>query len=127
MFFIKGPYPSIQVSLELPSPNWSDSVALTSTLQVLRTMNGGSYTYVHSRDGRKRLQWDFTVSRHKALELRAFLKVYYRFKLQVVDHNNEVWIGYMMNNPFESAGSGKAMGFPGDETMDVTLEFEEAE
>lgn len=127
MFFIRAPYPSIQITLELPSPDWSDSVALTSTLQVLRSMNGAKYTYVHERNGRKKLQWDFRIARHKALELRAFLKTYYRFRVQIIDHNDDSWIGYLINNPFESAGSGSAGGFPGGETMDITLEFEEKE
>jgi hypothetical protein len=127
MFFIRAPYPAAQVTVELPSPQWSDSVALASTLQVLRSMNGVQYTYVHERNGRKKLQWDFTIARNKALELRAFLKVYYRFQVQVVDHNDATWVGYLANNPFESAGSGRAVDFPGGETMDITLEFEEAE
>lgn len=127
MFFIRAPYPSMQVTLELPSPNWSNSVALTSTMQVLHAMNGAQFTYVHDRDGRKRFQWDFTIARHKALELRAFLKVYYRFQVQIIDHGVDTWVGYLINNPFESAGSGAAGGFPGDETMDITLEFEERE
>lgn len=127
MFFIRAPYPSIQVTMELPSPHWSDSVALASTLQMLRAMNGTQYTYVHARNGRKKFQWDFTLSRNKALELRAFLKVYYRFQVQVIDHSDATWVGYLINNPFESAGSGRAVDFPGGETMDITLEFEEVE
>ena len=127
MFFIQAPHPALQVTLELPSPNWSDSVALVSSLQVLRAMNGASYTYVHERGGRKRLQWDFTIARNKALELRAFLKVYYRSKVQIVDHNDDTWLGYLTNNPFESSGSGRAVNFPGGETMDIALEFEEEE
>jgi len=125
MFYIRAPYPSLQITVEMPSPNWSDSVALTSTMQVLRAMNGAQYTYVHGRDGRKRFQWDFRLARNKALELRAFLKVYQRMPLQITDHNDDVWVGYLMNNPFEMAGSGRAVGFPGGETMDITLEFEE--
>lgn len=127
MFFIQAPYPATQVTMTLPSPRWSDSVALTSTLQVLRAMNGAQSTYVHGRSGRKKFQWDFTLARNKALEMRAFLKVYYRFQVQITDHNDETWIGYLINNPFESAGSGRAVDFPGGETMDITLEFEERE
>ena len=125
MFFIRAPYPSMNVMVELPSPNWSDSVALTASLQVLHAMNGVQYTYVRERGGRKRLQWDFTIARHKALELRAFLKVYYHIQMEIIDHSEAHWIGYLTNNPFESAGSGRAVDFPGGETMDITLEFEE--
>jgi hypothetical protein len=127
MFLLQAPYPSIQSSVVLPSPKWGDSVGLVSTLQILRTMNGTRYTYVHSKDGRKTLQWDFTISRHKAFELRAFITAYHSYKIVVTDHNDDKWYGYLINNPFEYAGSVKAVNFPGEETMDITLEFEEAE
>lgn len=125
MFFIRAPYPSMHVTVELPSPNWSDSVALTSSLQLLHAMNGVQYTYVRDRGGRKKLQWDFILSRHKALELRAFLKVYYSTQMEIIDHSEAHWVGYLTNNPFESAGSGAAVAFPGGETVDITLGFEE--
>ncbi|MHA1935876.1 MAG: hypothetical protein ACW97A_11385 [Candidatus Thorarchaeota archaeon] len=127
MFTLRAPYPTLQMTLVLPSPEFSDSVGLTSTMQISRAMDGTSYTYVKSRSGRKRLQWDFTIARDKALELRAFLNVYYRTKIQVLDHNDDTWIGYLVNNPFESTGGGKAVNFPGGEVMDLTLEFEEVE
>ena len=127
MFLIRAPYPAPQVTLIMPSPNWGDSVNVTATLQIIHAMDGTRYTYVRDRDGRKKLQWDFQITRHKALELRAFIRVYYSLKVQIIDHNSDTWVGYLINNPFEYTGSGKAEGFPGDETMDITLEFEEAE
>jgi len=127
MFMLRGPYPAMQSTVILPSPNWGDSSGIASTLQVLRAMDGTRYTYIHSKDGRKVFQWDFTIARNKALELRAFINAYYRTKVQVIDHNDDIWIGYLINNPFEHAGSGRAVDFPGGETMDITLEFEEAE
>lgn len=127
MFLIRAPYPAPQYTIMLPSPNWGDSVNVASTFQVLTAMDGTRFTYVHDRDGRKKLQWDFTIARNKALELRAFIKSYYNLQVQVIDHNSDVWIGYLINNPFEHTGSGKAEGFPGGETMDITLEFEETE
>ncbi|KPK53357.1 MAG: hypothetical protein AMS22_07535 [Thiotrichales bacterium SG8_50] len=127
MFTLRAPYPSLQVTLVLPSPKFSDSVGLTSTMQISRAMDGTSYTYVKSRGGRKRLQWDFTVARNKALELRVFINAYYRLPIQVIDHDSNIWIGYLVNNPFESTGSGRAVRFPGGEVMDLTLEFEERE
>jgi hypothetical protein len=127
MFFLRAPYPAIQSSVALPSPEWGDSVGLTSSLQILRAMDGTRYTYVHEKDGRKRLQWDFTIARHKALELRAFIRSYYRSQIQAIDHNEDTWVGYLINNPFEHAADERAVGFPGGETMTITLEFEEAE
>jgi len=127
MFKIDAPHPGYQTTTTLPSPNWGDSVQLTATLNSIRTMNGTLYTYKKPKKGRKRLQWDFTLARNKALELKAFLKVYYRCAMRVTDHNNSIWIGYLQNNPFEFIGEARAYGFPGGETMTITLEFEEKE
>jgi hypothetical protein len=127
MFQIDAPYPNPHVTVILPSPKWGDSCELTSTVSSMYTMSGKMYTYVKSRDARKRLRWDFEIARDKALELRAFLNIYFRLSVRIIDHNNEIWIGYFQNNPFEFSGSARAVNFPGGETMVITLEFEEAE
>jgi len=126
MFRIEAPYPASQITVIMPSPNWGDSRTLTSTMSTVRTMNGKLYTYVKHRKARKKLIWDFEIARHKALELRAFFNVYFRVKVKIIDHNGTQWIGYFMNNPFELTGSAGAANFPGNETMTVTIEFEEA-
>lgn len=126
MFIIKGPYPRVKTTTVLPSPLWGDSSALASTVQTMRTMDGTLYTYVKDRAGRKRLRWDFELSRHKAIELREFINSYVGSKLQVIDHVNVSWFGYLKNNPFEFTGAGRAGDWwPGGETMTVLLEFEE--
>ena len=127
MFKLEAPFPGYQTTLVLPSPVWGDRVEIAATVSTIRSMNGTSYTYVKQREGRKRLHFDFKIARHKALELRAFIKVYYATPLRLTDHNGIQWIAYLQNNPFESAGDSKAEPFPGGETMTVTLEFEERE
>jgi len=124
-FFLRAPYPGISSTTVLPSPSWGDSKALTATIVSMRSMNGTLYTYVKSRNGRKRFRWDFDIARNKALELREFINSYQSKIIQITDHNNDVWIGYLKNNPFEFAATGKAAGWPGNETMSITLEFEE--
>lgn len=126
MFILSAPYPGPQVTLLMPSPNWGDSIAPTSSVQTMRMMDGTRYTYATSRDGRKRRQWDFRISRAKALELQAFYKVYHRIKVSVKDHDNEIYIGYFSINPLEFTGSGRAVGWPDGETMDVSIELEES-
>lgn len=125
MFTLRAPYPSIQVTTLLPSPTFGDSRALTATVSSMRAMDGTLYTNVKTRSGRKRFQWDFEISRHKAIELRAFINSYYGHCIQATDHNGESWVGYLKNNPFEFVGGGRAAGWPGDETMSITIEFEE--
>jgi hypothetical protein len=89
-------------------------------------MNGTAYTYVKSRNGKKKFQWQFEIARNKALELQAFLKAYHGKLIQVTDHDGDIWIGYFRSNPFEFTGAGRAGdGWPGGETMVIQLEFEE--
>ena len=125
MFVIRGPYPTLQTTTLLPSPQFSDQEALRSTVKVVRSMNGTRYTYVTSREGLHKLKWDFRVARHKALELREFIDAYYAGLVQITDHNGDIWVGYLKNNPFEFVGQSRANGWPGDELWTVTLEFEE--
>lgn len=122
---MSAPYPGIQTAIILPSPRWGDSTKLTATLQLSYGMDGTPYTYVKSRGGRKKYQWDFRLARHKALELRAFIAAYHASTLRIIDHRDRIYTGVLVVNPFEYTGSGRARGFPGGETMDITLELEE--
>ena len=122
---MKAPYPGVRTTTLLPSPRWGDSKALTATVMSMRAVDGTVYTYVKSRANRKRFQWDFEIARNKALELREFINSYQGKLIQVIDHDGDTWIGYLRNNPFEFMGEGRAVGWPGDETMTVQLEFEE--
>ena len=125
-FIMRAPYPGVQTTTMLPSPQWGDSKSIVSTVQTMRTMDGTLYTYVKSKDGRKAFNWEFQISRNKALELRAFINAYNSEVIQVIDHDGDEWIGYLRSNPFEFAGAGRAGdGWPGGETMTIILEFEE--
>lgn len=127
MFMLEAPYPGYQTTVLLPNPNWGNSVAVASSMTTIRAMDGTLYTYVKQREGRKRFQFDFEISRSKALELRAFIQAYYRTAMRFRDPNDIKWVAYLQNNPFEFAGDSKADPFPGGETMTITLEFEERE
>lgn len=125
-FFLKAPYPNLSTTTVLPSPKWGDSKALTATITSMRAIDGTLYTYVKTRDGRKRFQWSFEISRNKAFELRAFIDSYHGKIIQINNHNNDTYLGYLRNNPFEFTGSGRAgNSWPGNETMTILLEFEE--
>jgi hypothetical protein len=124
-FLMRGPYPGPETTVLMPSPRWSDSEGLTATLVTMRGIDGTLYTYVKSRNGRKKYQWEFELSRNKALELRGFINSYQGSLLEVTDHDGDIRYGYLRNNPFEFTGAGRAYGWPGGETMTVTLEFEE--
>jgi hypothetical protein len=125
MFILRGPYPSVQTTTLLPSPAFGDSNALKASVSMVRSMNGKLYTYVTSRDEKKKLNWTFRLSRNKALELREFINSYYAGLVQATDHNDVTWVGYLKNNPFEFTGDSRAAGWPGEELMTAVIEFEE--
>lgn len=125
MFMMRAPYPAMQTTTLLPSPEWGDSKANTGTVQTMRAVDGTLYTYVKSRNSRMRYRWEFEISRHKALELRAFINSYFNKKMKVTDHDGDTYIGFLKNNPFEFVGAGRAgEWWPGGETMTILLEFE---
>lgn len=84
-------------------------------------------TYVKTKDGRRHLFWEFILSRPRALELRAFLRVYFAEHIRITDHNDRVWHGHFMNNPFElttrSAAKPDGSTTRG-ESMSIRIEFE---
>ncbi len=127
MFRIEAPYPSVQTTIILPSPHWGDSATPTASLKTLRTMGGNLFTYISTRNKRKKCNWGFTISRNKGLELKAFYNSYNGSKVRITDHENAVWIGFIQVNPFELTGIERAANYPGKEVMDITLDFEESD
>jgi hypothetical protein len=125
MFIIRAPYPGFQTTTLLPSPTFSDQKGLRASVTTARAMDGTLYTHVKTREGLHKFKWDFKLSRDKASELRECLDTYFDKLIEVTDHNDVRWTGYLKNNPFEFSGHSRAEGFPGNELYVVTLEFEE--
>jgi len=126
MFKLEAPYPSVQTTIILPSPQWSDSIALTSSLKTMRAMDGSMYTYINKRNERKILHWTFLMSVDKMWELKAFIYAYFKNQIKIIDEQNNVRIGYLQNNPYEFLGAGRAKSIPGGEITEIALDFEEA-
>jgi len=125
MFKLEAPYPGYQTTTILPSPDWNNNSNNAGLVQVLRTMNGLAQTYKKNKQDRRKLQWSFLLSRHKSIELKSFVQVYYGSIIRVTDSYDNIYCVYLLNNPFELSSGERAGSFPGDETQRVTLEFEE--
>lgn len=124
-FTIQGPHPAIAVTSVLPNPQLGDSVAPTGSLDFKRSMNGVKYAYVISRDRRKKLIWNFTLSHYKALELQAYFDVYGAEKALVTDHFGKIYLGNFTSNPFEFEAVNRSVSSPGSNTQhQIQLEFE---
>ena len=127
MFELAAPYPALQTKSLLPNPTLSDQKALTASISAYRSYSGATYTYIKRGDGRKRFSWTFRLSRPKGAELEEFYYSYFGSKIQVTDHNGNKWLGYFINNPFESDTPARAAPSRGDfngEFQTVLIEFE---
>lgn len=98
---LAAPYPGIQTITLLPEPEFSDSEALTIEISTKRTITGNLYTYVKTKNQRRKLLFRFRLDRMKGLELRAFIQSYYQSDILITDHNDVSWIGKFTSNPFE--------------------------
>ena len=131
MFILQAPHPTLVATTLLPNPEFGDSERLTDEVLMKRAMDGTLYTYVKTKNSRRNLQWTFRLTRNKALELRAFVQAYYAAKIRVTDHNERVWVGHFINNPFEfdtpSRAAPAIAPMPRGETQEITIEFEGVE
>ena len=104
----------------LPNPQFSDSEALTSEVSSKQTMDGTRHTYVKTKNARRKLIFQLNLNRMKALELREFIRSYYRSEIRLTDHLNVSWLGYFTSNPFDFESVL-------DERQVIQLEFEGCE
>jgi len=100
MVILQAPYPLLQTVTILPHPKFSDSEALTAEVMEYRSMIGTLYTYVKTKNNRRKLLMEFSLNRMKGLELRAFIRAYYYSKIRLTDHLDRVWVGNFTDNPF---------------------------
>jgi hypothetical protein len=130
MFTFQAPYPALQTTSLFPNPDFGDSEGLAVSLSIKRAMDGTLYTYI-KRKGRHALSWTFTLTRNKALELRAFIESYFASQIQVTDHTGRIWVGHFIRKPFEFRGERRAAPaidpMPRGEDYSITIEFEGVE
>jgi len=119
-----APLPTPTTMTILPNPEFGDGETPKHSATFYQAMDGTLYSYVKSND-RSELTYTFTLARPKALELRAFIRSYYRAKIRLVNHKNETWEGYLTGDPFEFK-SGSLRSLPGgyDPDQSITLTFE---
>lgn len=124
-FIIQAPYPLMQSTLLLPSPEEGNQKNLASTVQTMRSMNGKLYTFVKSKRGRKVHQWDFVGTKDKGREAVQFINLYAGNLVRITDHNGDNHLGYVTINPLELMGRGRAEGYPSGEVYSWTISIEE--
>jgi hypothetical protein len=123
---LAAPYPGTQCISYLPNPEFGDSEGQVSFIEIKRSINSTRYTYVRAKDGRKRLQMRFTMTRMKALELRAFIYAYHSTRMSLTDHLGNLWVGYITTNPNELENVSAIFGTvgTGQTRASIQIEFE---
>lgn len=119
---IAAPYPHLNVSCILPNAKFQDSRAANQNVNVQRTMTGVMYSYVKDT-GATTLRLPFVLSRMKALELKEFIRVYYRAKWRIVLHDDTRWLAHLLSDPFSTTTDARAEGWPGGEAVNVVLQL----
>lgn len=117
-----APYPTLKVTVVMPNAQFEDGRAPESSVDVKRSMVGDTFTYVKTSD-RQQLRLRYTLTKMKALELQAFIRIYYRAEWRIGLHDNTTWIGSLAVNPFDGRTTQRAGGQPGGEAVEVVLLF----
>ena len=98
--FLQAPHPLIQTTTRLPNPNMEDTRNHEVVLTYGEAMDGTLYSYIH-KSGNERLSYDFVLTREKSLELIAFIEVYAGYHMRLINHLDEVWYVWLINDPSE--------------------------
>ena len=130
-FQMSAPYPAIQTTIVLKNPEVGDAESILDSVTVSRAVDGTLYSYIKTKNGRRKLKWDFTLSRNKCIELEDFLYSYFASQIYVVDMNGRKWIGNFTSNPFDFTGKERAgpalQGWPTGENYSFSVEFQASE
>jgi len=118
---LQAPYDFIQTTLVLPNPLFQDTENLISNINLRRSMNGQTYTYVKSSNN-KVLKYTFSLPRMKGVALEEFCRSYNSIPIKLTNWKGEVWNVQIMTNPMDFVETGRYA--PTTDKTDVNLEFE---
>lgn len=107
----------------LPNPAFSDTAGTPHELNIKRSMTGVRRVYKKVAQTR-RLNYNFRLTKPKALELRAFVEAYYDSEITLTNHKGETWLVKFVNQPFNFSATDRAKDVPGGEMVSVPLSFE---
>jgi hypothetical protein len=114
MVTLTAPYPQLYVTINLPDPEFGDSIGNPSQMVSKYTMTGNLYTHKKTNQNKK-LLFEFILSRGRAAALIEFIKSYLSSKIKINDHMGKIWLGYIITDP---------ISFEINEGEFVSVEFE---
>lgn len=116
------------VTIRLPNPEFGDYDSPTNEMKLAKAMDGTVRTFIKTKDGRRKFNFNFRLTRSKLLEVREFYRAHIDDFIRIEDHLNRTWKAKFAINPIdlESTQSyrGANVQSTGDSIGQVTLEFE---
>lgn len=110
-------YSNPETVVILPNPDFDNTDALTSTVNIMQTYDGSIYVYKKTRDYEK-LQWTFSLTPNKTEELKAAIDHYIGNYIKIIGMQGEVWQVLLSNDTFTFTTKTR------DNWTEVQLEFE---
>lgn len=98
--YLDGPYEASQARIMLPNPQLNDEINPEIEVSIMNAMDGTIYSTVKTSD-RLHLNWDFLLSREKAVELREFVNAYMNGDLRLIDWEDRVYKVKIVNLPLD--------------------------
>lgn len=106
----------------LPNPEFGDGEANVGAVKIIRTITGGTFSYVKKSVNRK-LKYKFHITQKKAFELRQFLLDFMATRLMMTNWKGEMWNGYFLSDPAEITSITRGEPCIGD-LYEVELDFQ---
>lgn len=108
-------------SIALPAAEFDDGESNVSSLDLKRSMNGLTYTFIKSTD-RRRLRHAYILDHTKALELYNFLSSVHADQIHITNWKGQVWVGKLKQMPIELNFADRRGN--NVEKVEIELEFE---
>lgn len=93
---LMAPHEAPEVTCLFPSPNFGDSDDLEVAVNIKRSMDGTTRTYVKTSTD-ELLIYDFILTRAKIIELQNFVNIYYDINIRMINHKGEIYVGKILN------------------------------
>jgi len=111
-FKITGTRDQPQVAITLPNPEFGDSESEVGEAFIKTTVTGEKFRYRRKKDGRRRNQYQFIVTRRKGEEFFQFYQILGAQELIIEDHLNQTWHGWISVNPADLETISAALDGP---------------
>jgi len=126
MWVFLAPHPASEVVMILPSPEMGDSEQRKHQVQLKRTHNGTNKTHIQANNNRH-FTWTFVLTRHKALEFKAWYTLYAGQPCKIITHENVEVVGNLVVNPLSLQLVGRGVIADSVEKIVLAIDFEATE